>query len=150
VLPGPQTKDRPSDTVLTLAQHLSGASRFAELLSTPGIATQLKGPGPYTIFVPTNAAFGLLPPGTITKLSKSALLRLVEYHVVVGRAVDGTAQVSGTMQALSRDALNFSFGPDHVPMVNSAIMVIKYNAKNGVVYLIDSVLIPPISIPQSI
>ena len=143
----PQTKNRSSESVVSIAENIAGASTFASLLSSTGVAAQLKGPGPYTVFVPTNGAFSQLTPGTISKLTAAGKKRLVQYHIVAGRAVNVSAELAGTIQALSRDALNFSFGTDNIPMVNSAILVIKYQANNGVVYLIDNVLVPPISTP---
>ena len=140
---GPQTVNRSAESVISIAENITGATEFSSLLANSGVAALVKGPGPYTIFVPTNTAFSQLPPGTISGLSAAGKKRLVEYSIVSGRAIDVTAQVAGTIQALSRDALNFSFGADNIPMVNSAILIKKYRANNGVVYLIDNVLVPP-------
>ena len=143
---GPQTTNRANQSVVAVVQSLANDSRFAGLLSSTGVASLLTGPGPYTIFVPTNAAFGQLPAGTITKLNSTELKRFVEYHIVSGRAIDVAAELTGTIQALSHDALNFSFSTiDRIPMVNSAVLITEYKAKNGIVYLIDNVLIPPIN-----
>ena len=144
----PQAVSRTSQTVVTIAENLSGAGTFASLLNSTGVAAQLKGPGPYTIFVPTDAAIDELPKGTISGLSAAGKKRLVEYHIVSGRAVDVTAEFAGSIQALSGDALNFSFNTTKIPMVNSAILITQYKASNGVVYLIDNVLIPPKSTQQ--
>ena len=135
--------DRVSQSVVTIAENLPSATLFASLLSNMNLGAALQGPGPFTIFVPTNAAFSQLPQGTISGLSAAAKLRFVKYHIIIGRAVDPSAELSGTIQAFSGDALNFSIGTDDIPLVNSAIVVSTYKAKNGVVYLIDNVLIPP-------
>ncbi len=132
-----------SSSVLTVVRQISGASRFAGLLNATGVASAISGKGPYTIFVPTNNAFGQLPSGTISSLSSSELKRLVEYHIVNGRSIDVSLERSGTIQALSRDMLNFSYGSDKVPMVNSAVVVSEYQTRNGIVYVVDTVLIPP-------
>ncbi len=144
----PQAVNRTSQSVVTVAEHITGATEFASLMATSGVAALLKGPGPYTIFVPTNAAFSQLPRGTISQLSASGVKRLVEYHIVSGRAVDPSAEASGSIQALSGDMLNFSLGTDDIPLVNSAILISAYKANNGIVYLIDNVLIPPSSTQQ--
>jgi uncharacterized surface protein with fasciclin (FAS1) repeats len=146
----PQTLNRTSESVVTVAENLSGATEFASLLSASGVAAQLKGPGPYTIFVPTDGAFSQLPAGTISNLTAAGKKRLVEYSIVNDREIDVTAQLAGTIQAMSGDALNFSFGTDNIPMVNSAILVTEYKADNGVVYLIDNVLVPPTSTQQQL
>lgn len=69
--------------------------------------------------------------------------RLIRYHVVSGRAIDVDAMSSGQIQALSGDTLNFNYGANKLPMVNSAIVVAQYQAKNGIVIVIDNVLLPP-------
>lgn len=137
------SKSRTRSTVVEVAKSLSGTSQFNALFKSTGVAASITGPGPYTIFVPTNGAFSQLPPGTITKMSTAQKLRFMQYHVIAGRAIDSEAQVAGTIQALSGDALNFSFGVDRIPLVNSAIFIEKHQASNGVVYLIDNVLLPP-------
>lgn len=133
-----------ASTVVTITQKVAGASQFISLFKSTGVAAEITGKGPYTIFVPTNGAFSQLPPGTISKMTPEQKLRFVRYHVVSGRALDSQAQVAGTIQALSGDALNFSYGADKIPLVNSAIFIQKYQASNGVVYLIDNVLLPPL------
>lgn len=84
VIQTPQVVNRAAQSVITVAEHIIGASEFASLMATSGVAALLKGPGPYTIFVPTNAAFSQLPRGTISKLSPAGTKRLVEYHIVSG------------------------------------------------------------------
>jgi uncharacterized surface protein with fasciclin (FAS1) repeats len=137
------SRSRTQSTVVEVAKSLSGTSQFNTLFKSTGAAASITGPGPYTIFVPTNGAFSQLPPGTITKMTAAQKLRFMQYHVIAGRMIDSEAQVAGTIQALSGDALNFSFGVDQIPLVNSAIFIEKHQASNGVVYLIDNVLLPP-------
>jgi uncharacterized surface protein with fasciclin (FAS1) repeats len=147
---GPQTVDRSSQNVVSIAENISGASDFASWLSSTGVAATLKGAGPYTIFVPTDGSISQLPAGTISKLTAAGKKRLVQYHIVTGRAIDVTAENSGSIQALSGDALNFSYNATNIPMVDSAITITEYKGSNGVVYLIDNVLIPPTSTQQQL
>jgi uncharacterized surface protein with fasciclin (FAS1) repeats len=76
-------------------------------------------------------------------MSAAEKKRLIQYHVVSGRAVDPDQMTAGSIEALSRDVLNFSYGPTKIPMVNSAIVVTQYEGTNGVVIVIDNVLLPP-------
>lgn len=131
-------------SVVTIVQRISGTSQFNALFKSTGVIDRLTGKGPYTIFVPTNSAISQLPPGTISGMTPAQKIRFVQYHVIAGRRVDSEAQAAGTIQALSGDTLNFSYGADKVPLVNSAIFLQKYEASNGVVYLIDNVLLPPL------
>lgn len=134
-----------SRTALSTISRIPNTSRFRALLSSSGVTASISGKGPYTVFVPTDTAFNKLPVGTISSLTADQKKRLVQYHVVPGRAINISLQRSGTIEALSRDVLNFSFGADKVPMVNSAVVTAQYTVSNGIVYVIDNVLIPPTS-----
>lgn len=134
--------DRASSNIVGVAESIEGASRFGALLSSTGVATQIRGAGPYTIFVPRDSAFAKLPSGTISGMTAAELKRFVQYQVVSGRAVDVDAQIAGAVTALSGDALNFN-NANNIPMVGSAIIVAQYRASNGIVYLVDSVNLPP-------
>ena len=139
------TTDLSSQSVVSVAESIPGATTFASWLQSTGVAAKLTGKGPYTIFVPTDGSVSQLPAGTFTNLSAAGKLRFVEYAVVSGKAIDAGAQnqVAGTIQALSGDSINFSYGNQKIPMVNSSIVITEYKASNGIVYLIDSPLLPP-------
>lgn len=134
---------RANQTVNTIVSGLTGTSQFNSLFNSTGVAASLSASGKYTVFVPTNGAFSQLPGGTISNMTAAEKKRLVQYHVVSGRAIDVDAEISGVIEALSGDTLNFNYGPDKIPLVNSAIVITEYVGKNGIVYLVDNVLLPP-------
>jgi uncharacterized surface protein with fasciclin (FAS1) repeats len=135
------------DTVAGAVAGLPDASRFASLLKSSGVASELSGTGPFTLFVPNNEAIALLPPGALD-LTAAQLKRLVEYHVVAGKEIDVNLQRAGAEQALSGDMLNFSVLPsDQSARINSAVALKEYKTGNGIVYLINEVLLPPLN-PQ--
>lgn len=136
--------DKSTSTVDAIVASMSDSSIFASYFSSTGVSSMLTGKGPYTVFVPLNTAFALLPPGTLSSLSATALKRLIEYHVVSGRALNVSAESNGTIQALSKDPLNFNVEQgNNVAQVDSSFVVAEYKASNGVVYVIGSVLLPP-------
>lgn len=141
---GPVVSTTKQD-VATIVAGLAGSSQFKSWFASTGVAASIttNTANKYTIFVPTDGSVGQLTPGAITNLSAAEKKRLVQYHIIAGRAVDTDAQVSGQMQALSGDMLNFNFGANGIPMVNSSIIVAQYNGINGTVYVIDNVLLPP-------
>jgi len=139
---GVPVNDESSSNVATIAQNITGASTFGSWFASTGVAAQVTGAGPYTIFVPSDAAVGTLAPGTFSGLSAAGRKRFIEYYVVSGRAIDVSAQTTGSIQALSGDALNFS-NANNIPMVDSAIITTEYKGSNGVVYVINAGLIPP-------
>jgi uncharacterized surface protein with fasciclin (FAS1) repeats len=136
---------KKNQDVATIVRNLSTGSTFAGYFRSTGVAATInpKSTSKYTIFVPTNGAFAQLAPGTISAMSGEEKKRLVQYHVVSGRAIDPDALSAGQIEALSRDMLNFSYGTNKIPMVNSAIVITQYQGTNGVVIVIDNVLLPP-------
>jgi uncharacterized surface protein with fasciclin (FAS1) repeats len=134
---------RSNASVASIAQNITGASTFASWFASTGVAAEVTGSGPYTVFVPTNGSIGQLAPGTFTNLSAAEKKRFVEYHVIKGKALDADALVAGQEMALSRDMLNVAYGSNKIPMINSSIIIAAYQGTNGVVYLIDQPLIPP-------
>jgi uncharacterized surface protein with fasciclin (FAS1) repeats len=135
---------KSSASVAYVVSTLQDAGNFQALWNSTGVASLVKGRGPYTIFVPDNEAFSNLPPNTFVNMTAAEKKRLVEYHVVVGRALDVDAVSSGSIQALSKDMLNFHVNlANHSVQVNSGWVLEEHKASNGVVYVISSVLLPP-------
>jgi uncharacterized surface protein with fasciclin (FAS1) repeats len=137
---------RTSETdVVSIVTSLPSVSTFRSLLSSTGVGATInaRSVSPYTILVPTDGAIAQLPRGSIQGLSPADKRRLVQNHVIAGRAVDADALVSGQMVSLSGDTLNFSYGSNGIALVGSAIIIAKYEGTNGVVYVIDGVLLPP-------
>jgi hypothetical protein len=130
--------DARSMTVAQVVANLD-ATRFASLFSSVGGNAMVSGSDQFTVFVPTNGAMRGFPSGMTTAQMK----RFVEYHIVRGRALDTDAMIAGSVQTLSGDALNLNFGVNDIPLVGSGIVITQFNCKNGVVYTINSVLLPP-------
>lgn len=140
-----QTQVKTSQDIVSIIKSIKNATTFNAYFKSTGIAATInpKATNQYTVFVPTNVAFAQLPSGTVGSMTPEEKKRLIQYHVVSGRAIDVDAMTSGQIQALSGDVLNFNYGANKIPMVNSAIVVTQYQAKNGVVIVIDNVLLPP-------
>ncbi len=139
------TQQQAERDVVGLVASLPSVSTFRSLLNSTGVGATInpRSVAPYTIFVPTDSAIAQLPRGSIQGLSPAEKRRLVQNHVVSGRAVDANALVAGQMTSLSGDTINFSYAAHGVPQVGSANVITRYEATNGVVYVIDGVLFPP-------
>ncbi len=136
---------RSSSTVNAVISSLSGVSTFASLYSSTGVSASVTGKGPYTVFVPTDAAMAALPPGTITNMTAAQKKRLVQNHIVSSKMLDLDAVSSGKHSTLSKDMLNFVVQPDtKIAYVGSGYAVRQYKASNGIVYVITAVLTPPL------
>ena len=102
--------------------------------------------GPFTVFAPTNAAFEKLPAGTVETLvkpeNKDKLRTILEYHVYVGTITEAMIQDGMTLNQASLD--NVTLGKkDGKITVNGANVLGVARASNGIVYIIDTVLLPP-------
>ena len=115
-------------------------------LQTAEYVDVLSNAGPFTVFAPTNAAFNLLPAGTVEGLlkpeSKDALRNILEYHVAVGVYKLENLKDGQTINQVNLD--NVVIGvKDGKYTVNGANIVGTVPASNGIVYVVDAVLLPP-------
>ena len=106
----------------------------------------LSNAGPFTVFAPTNEAFDKLPAGTVENLlkpeSKDALRNILEYHVYVGVIKEDFVQDGMTLNQVNLDNVTLN-KKDGKITVNGASVLGVVKASNGVVYVIDAVLLPP-------
>ncbi len=136
------------DLVDNLTYLNAKTGEFSTLLfaiETAGLTGALQGPGPFTLFAPTDRAFAQLPPGTLSSLiaDPPALADILLYHVV-GRellAVD-VATLPGA-QTLQGQSLTFTAGPSGVFVDAARVFVANVETSNGVFHAIDAVLLPP-------
>jgi uncharacterized surface protein with fasciclin (FAS1) repeats len=124
----------PDHTTLVAALQ---AAKYVDALSNAG---------PFTVFAPTNAAFDKLPAGTVEGLLKpesaDALKNILEYHVYVGVIKEEYVQDGMTLNQVNLDNVTLN-KKDGKITVNGANVLGVAKATNGVVYIIDSVLLPP-------
>jgi len=126
----------------------SGAGNFTTLVAAikaAGLVETLQGPGPFTVFAPTDAAFAKLPKGTLENLlkpeSKAKLAGILTYHVVAGKvmAADVKTMMAKTVNGQELD-IKVSGGAVTVNKAN--VTKTDIAAKNGVIHVIDTVLLP--------
>lgn len=145
ILAGRPAAAHAAEDVVTTAQADGRFSTLVTALTAAGLADTLKGPGPFTVFAPTDEAFGKLPPGTVDALLRDPdrLKAVLLYHVVPGNveAADVVKLTSATTVQGSSVRIAVSGG---TVMVNNArVVVADVKASNGVIHVIDSVLLPP-------
>lgn len=115
---------------------------FLSLLEEMQVPTQLSTTGRYTLFIPTDEAFALSSVGPLAYRSAEEKQRLVQYHVVPGEMISVDSLKFGHSTMLSRDELNVSVFD--VPTIGANSRVVgTYRVGNGIVYVIDIVLLPP-------
>lgn len=147
-----------SGTIVETAVGAPNLSTLVAAVQAAGLVDTLNGPGPFTVFAPTNDAFAKLPPGLVQSLlrpeSKAALTSILTYHVVAGdvsaAALIKLIQDSGgeatltTVQGapLKASVVNGKVVLRDVRGMTSTVTATDVKAKNGTVHLIDSVVLP--------
>mgnify|MGYP000980423329 CR=1 FL=1 len=134
-----------------LIETVLGSADFSTLataVQAAGLEATLKTGGPFTVFAPNNAAFAKLPPDALKDLiqSPAKLRRILLYHVVPGRVRSGDLK-SGKIVTAQGAAATVTLSPR--PKINdAAIIATDIEADNGVVHVIDSVILPPPSLGE--
>ena len=126
-----------------------GAGNFTTLVAAveaAGLVDTLKGPGPFTVFAPTDAAFAALPAGTVEDLlkpeNKDKLVAILTYHVVPGKVM--STDLSEGMTAKTVNGADVTITLEGGAKVNgAAISTADIEASNGVIHVIDQVVLPP-------
>lgn len=132
-----------------ISKVATDAGQFKTLLTAAkaaGLAEVLGSEGPYTIFAPTDDAFAKLPDGTVESLlepeNKPKLAGILKYHIVSGRLYSDAALAAKQVETLQGEALAIEVA-EGTAMVNDARLVsTDIDASNGVIHVIDSVLLP--------
>ena len=120
---------------------------LAKALAAADLVATLKGPGPFTVFAPTDDAFAKLPAGTLENLlkpeNKAMLRRVLTYHVVPGKVMAADVVKLTSAKAVSADMLSITVSGSTVMVDKARVVRTDIAASNGVIHVIDTVLLPP-------
>ena len=116
-------------------------------LQAAGLVETLKGRGPYTVFAPTDEAFKKLPAGTVESLlkpeNKAQLAKVLTYHVVAGNVMSGDLKGKTTnAKTVEGSAVRIDASGNTVKVDDAVVTQADVNASNGVIHVIDSVIMP--------
>lgn len=145
-----EKSDAPSKTIVEIAQGNDNFSTLVQALKAADLVGALQGEGPFTVFAPTNDAFAKLPEGQLESLlkeeNKAQLQAILKYHVVPAKAP--ASKVAGMSEAktLQGKAVSVNAGDDGVTLTgqnDAAVTSTDVMASNGVIHVIDTVLLPP-------
>lgn len=119
-------------------------STLSGLISSAGLTDSLKAAGPFTVFAPSNEAFKAVPAKTMEDLAKhpEKLKDVLTYHVVAGKSMAADVKNS-KVTSLNGAHLELSKAGDFVTVESAAVTTPDIVASNGVIHIIDTVLIPP-------
>lgn len=135
-----------SDNVVTTAQKAKSFQTLLTAATKAGLADTLSNGGPYTVFAPTDEAFAKLPDGTLSSLLKpenrDQLAAILRYHVVEGRVYSTDALAAGKANTLCGNELRIASRNGTVRVNDARILATDVDASNGVIHVIDSVMLP--------
>lgn len=153
--PAPMASPKPMASPASMAAAkdivaiASGDPQFKTLtkaLGAAGLVTTLQGKGPFTVFAPTDAAFAAVPKAKLDDLLKPAnkakLVKVLTYHVVPG-AVLSTSLKSGDVKSVEGSSLKVVVAAGKVTVGGANVVKPDIKASNGVIHVIDKVLMPP-------
>ena len=119
---------------------------LAKALQAADLVGTLKGKGPYTVFAPTDEAFAKLPAATLEDLlkpeNKAKLQRILTYHVVAGRVSSSDVAKMRSAKAVSGDTIDIGANGGSVTVDDAKVVKTDIAASNGVIHVIDSVILP--------
>ncbi len=110
-----------------------------------GLVDTLKGPGPFTVFAPTDAAFAKLPPGALDELLKdpAKLKAVLTYHVVSGNVMAADVVKMTSAKTVEGADVTISAMGGKVKVNNANVVKTDIKCTNGVIHVIDTVIMPP-------
>ena len=143
-LSGCATVTKPVSVVDTLAATPE-LSTLSGLVTKAGLTSTLNGAGPFTVFAPTNAAFAKVPAKTMEDLGKdpARLAAVLTYHVIPGKVMAADVKTNSNVKTVNGANIAVSKAGEFVTVEDGLVQTADIAATNGVVHVIDSVLIPP-------
>ncbi len=141
----------PSKNIVDNAVHSKDHTTLVAAVKAAGLVATLEGPGPFTVFAPTNAAFGKLPKGTVETLvkpeNKATLTKILTYHVVPGKLEASDLTDGKMLTTVEGEQLTVRNSGGSISIVDakggvSRVTIPNVNQSNGVIHVVNSVLLP--------
>jgi uncharacterized surface protein with fasciclin (FAS1) repeats len=141
----------PSKNIIQNAVNSKDHTTLVAAVKAAGLVETLEGKGPFTVFAPTNAAFGKLPAGTVDTLvkpeNKATLTKILTYHVVAGKLEASDLTDGKKLKTVQGEDLTVKRSGDKIMIIDakggsSTITIENVNQSNGVIQVVDTVLMP--------
>ncbi|MEZ5461252.1 fasciclin domain-containing protein [Dokdonella sp.] len=141
---GDMSKKSDKKDIVDTAVAAGSFTTLATALDAADLIATLKGPGPFTVFAPTDAAFEKLPAGTLDGLlkDKAALTGVLTYHVVSGKVMAADVVKLTSADTVNGKSVTIKVVDGKVMINGATVVTADIEASNGVIHVIDSVLIP--------
>jgi uncharacterized surface protein with fasciclin (FAS1) repeats len=141
----------PSKNIIQNAVNSKDHTTLVAAVKAAGLVETLEGKGPFTVFAPTNAAFAKLPAGTVDTLvkpeNKATLTKILTYHVVAGKLEASDLTDGKKLKTVQGEDLTVKHDGDKIMIIDakggsSTITIKNVNQSNGVIQVVDTVLMP--------
>jgi uncharacterized surface protein with fasciclin (FAS1) repeats len=141
----------PSKNIVENAVKSKDHTTLVAAVKAAGLVDTLSSKGPFTVFAPTNAAFGKLPAGTVDTLvkpeNKATLTKILTYHVVAGKLNAADLTDGKTLKTVEGEDLTVKNSGGKVTLTDakggtSTVTIADVNQSNGVIHVVDTVLMP--------
>jgi uncharacterized surface protein with fasciclin (FAS1) repeats len=141
----------PTKNIVENAVNSKDHTTLVAAVKAAGLVKTLEGKGPFTVFAPTNAAFGKLPAGTVDTLvkpeNKKQLTKILTYHVVPGKLEAADLTDGKKLTTVEGETLTVKRSGDSVMLMDtkggsSTVTIPNVNQSNGVIHVVDTVLMP--------
>jgi len=136
----------PTKDIVDTAVAAGSFNTLVAAVKAAGLVDTLKGPGPFTVFAPTDEAFAKLPPGTVEDLlkpeNKSKLQAILTYHVVAGKVMAKDAMKLHMAKTVNGEELTIKASKGTVMIDNAKVIQADILCSNGVIHVIDTVVLP--------
>ncbi|MFA6552882.1 MAG: fasciclin domain-containing protein [Patescibacteria group bacterium] len=131
-------------TIVDIAVKAGTFKTLVAAVKAADLVPTLSGPGPFTVFAPTDEAFAKLPAGTVESLleDKAKLTAVLTYHVVSGSMLAGDVVKQQSLATVQGGSLPITVSDNGVKIGEAKVLKTDITADNGVIHVIDSVLIP--------
>jgi uncharacterized surface protein with fasciclin (FAS1) repeats len=139
-----ENKETSKKDIVTIALEAGTFNTLATALTEAGLVETLQGDGPFTVFAPTDEAFAKLPKGTVESLlkDKKALTDILLYHVVSGNVMASDVVKLDKATTIAKNDVKVSVVDGKVYINKSQVTTADVEASNGIIHIIDTVLIP--------
>lgn len=133
--------------IVELAMSQDFLSTLVAAVKAGDLVETLKGDGPFTVFAPTNDAFAKLPAGTVENLlkpeNKAQLVKILTYHVVPGKVMAADLKNGQMPKTVEGSSIKVTLMDGKAMINNATVTKADVEAENGVVHVIDTVIMPP-------
>ena len=143
---GPASAQMMEEDIVDVAIQNGNFTTLAAALEAAGLIETLKSDGPFTVFAPTDEAFAKLPAGTVEALlqDKERLTQILTYHVVAGEVTSSQVVNLSEAKTVNGALIQITTTPEGTVKINDAtVTAADVQASNGVIHVIDTVILPP-------